>query len=100
MTRQRYEILCHLRTGTATVNGLQRAIAIPHNKTAVEQSIALRNAGLIEFRGFRARESNHGPRPTLYGLTDKGEAAIQAARVGMAMKDRAIIDLSALEVAA
>lgn len=99
MTRQRYEILCCLRTEAHTVAELQAALSIPHNKTAVMQSISLRNASLIAPRGSRTGTGKTGPKPLLYVLTQRGEAAIQKARVALAVKDRTIIDLDALEVA-
>jgi len=100
MTRQRYEILCALRTEAHTVNELQAALSIPHYNTCAAMVIALRNAKLIEFRGFRHTHGAPGPRPVQYILTQLGEAAIQATRVQIAVQDRAFVDLEKLEVAA
>lgn len=98
MTRQRYEILCHLLNGAKTPGDLQAIKAVQHRKTMSLQVIALRNAGLIERRGFRAPEG--GRRPTLYGLTELGESAILGARVPLAAKGWAFVDLADLQVPA
>ena len=77
---------------------LQEALGIDHLSNLTVQVIALRNAGLIDPRGHRISRKR-GPKPILYVLTEKGEAAIQAARVPLAVKPSTIIELAALEVA-